>query len=75
MDKQAAIAILSRKIDEWENKPKEDGYQYEKSFIEVMQGLNEELLQLSVGEVPQDRNQKKSPDSGGCDKGQKGACS
>lgn len=32
---------------------------YEKSFIEVMRGLNEELFQLSVGQVPQDRNLKK----------------
>lgn len=59
MDKQKATAILLKKIDEWENKPKDDGYQYEQSFIEVMQGLNEELLQLSVGELPKDRNAKK----------------
>lgn len=60
MDRQKAIEILLKKIDEWEQKPKIDGYTYEKSFIEVMQGLNEELLQLSVGELPQDRNKKKA---------------
>ncbi len=59
MDNQSAIAILTKKLEEWESKPKEDSYQYEKSFVGVMQGLSEELLQLSVGEVPQDRNQKK----------------
>ena len=59
MDKQKAIEILSKRIDEWGHKPKSDGYEYEKSFIEVMQGLNEELFQLSVGDLPQDRNKKK----------------
>jgi hypothetical protein len=59
MDKQKAFEILSKRIDEWENKPKSDGYEYEKSFIEVMQGLNQDLLQLSVGTLPKDRNVKK----------------
>ena len=59
MDKAKAFEILSKKIDEWENKPKSDAYEYEKSFIEVMQKLNEELLQLSIGDVSKDRNKKK----------------
>ena len=59
MDKQKAPAILLKKLEEWESKPKRDGYEYEKSFLEVMQALNVELLQLSVGELPQDRNAKK----------------
>ena len=42
----AFALILLKKIDEWESKPKKDGYEYEKSFIEVMQSLNEKLLQL-----------------------------
>jgi len=65
MDKSKATDILLKKIEEWNNKPKGDGYEYEKSFIEVMQGLNAELLQLSVGDVPVDRNLKKSTDSSG----------
>jgi hypothetical protein len=59
MDKQKATEILLAKITEWENKPKTDGYEYEKSFIEVMRGLNEDLFQLSIGELPKDRNLKK----------------
>lgn len=59
MDKSKAFEILSNKIDEWEKKPKSDGYEYEKSFIEVMHSLQLELLQLSVGDLPQDRNEKK----------------
>jgi hypothetical protein len=56
MDTHKATEILLSKIAEWESKPKTDGYEYEKSFIEVMRGLNEELFQLSVGEVSRDRN-------------------
>jgi hypothetical protein len=59
MDKQKAFEILSKRIDEWESKPKSDGYEYEKSFLEVMRGLNTDLLQLSVGALPKDRNEKK----------------
>lgn len=59
MDKHKATEILLKKIAEWDLKPKSDGYEYEKSFIEVMQGLQSELLQLSVGDVPTDRNLKK----------------
>ena len=33
MDKQKAIEILSKKIDEWGQKPKSDGYEYEKSLV------------------------------------------
>ncbi|MFN8353592.1 MAG: hypothetical protein U0Y10_04050 [Spirosomataceae bacterium] len=29
MDKQKAVEILSKKIDEWESRPKQDGYEYE----------------------------------------------
>ena len=59
MDRHKATEILLAKIAEWETKPKIDGYEYEKSFLEVMRGLNEALFQLSVGEVSKDRNVKK----------------
>jgi hypothetical protein len=32
MDKQKAFEILSKKIDEWESKPKSDGYSYKSNF-------------------------------------------
>ena len=59
MDKQKATEILLTKLDDWEKMDKPDGYSYEKSFLEVMQGLQKELLQLSIGDLPQDRNVKK----------------
>jgi len=36
MDKQKMFEILSTRIDDMESKPKTDGYEYEKSFIEFM---------------------------------------
>lgn len=36
-----------------------DGYEYEKSFVEMMQRVSKETLQLSVGEVPVSKNKKK----------------
>jgi hypothetical protein len=60
MDKQRAIAILLNKLEEWDTKSKKDGYEYEENFVDVMQGLNHELFQLSLGELPKDRNKKKS---------------
>jgi hypothetical protein len=68
MDKVQAVELLLKSLSEWENKPKGDGYEYEKSFIEVMQDLNRDLLQLSLGEVPRDRNEKKSSDAVGSDR-------
>lgn len=73
MDKQKATELLLKRIDEWTEKPKSDGYEYEKSFIEVIQGLNQDLLQLSVGDLPQDRNEKKSSDPSRGDNRQKRA--
>ena len=44
MNKQKAFGILSKKIDEWDNKPKSDGYTYETNFMEIMRSLNTELF-------------------------------
>lgn len=68
MNKEQATELLLKRLLEWESKPKGDGYEYEKSFIEVMQGLNADLFQLSVGDVPKDRNEKKSSNAIGCDR-------
>lgn len=73
MNKDKAISILLDKLEEWELKPKLDGYEYEKSFSEVMYSLNAELLQLSVGDLPKDRNAKKSSDPVWSDRGKKGS--
>ncbi len=42
----------------------ESFYEYEKRFDGVMQELNRELLERSIGEVPADRRKKKKPEHG-----------
>ena len=63
MDRTKAFALLTEKPDQWEAKPKTDGYTYEQEFVELMQELNQDLFQLSLGELPKDRNAKKSTDT------------
>jgi hypothetical protein len=59
MNRTQAFALLSEKLDQWEATSKPDGYTYEHEFVKLMQELNQELLQLSLGELPKDRNAKK----------------
>jgi len=65
MDQQQALALFASKLSEWQQLPKPDGYTYEASFESFMQGLGQDLFQLSVGKLPTDRNAKKKsrPDS------------
>lgn len=53
--------ILQR-IKQWENSPErmESGYAYEKTFVEMWQSLGHEVMQQSMGELPQSRNTKKN---------------
>ena len=66
--KQQATAIFEKYITEWESSPQrmESGYDYESTYAEMMQKVEKEVLQLSVGEVPKDKNVKKNfkPDLG-----------
>ena len=59
--KQQALAILEKYLSEWESNPKrfESGYNYESTYAEMMQKVAQEILQLSVGKVPKDKNVKK----------------
>lgn len=61
MDKQKATEIFKRHFDEWlENKDRnENGYEYERTFVEQMQKLEKELFQGSLGEIPKSKNSKK----------------
>ena len=60
--KQQALAILEKYLSEWESNPKrfESGYNYESTYAEMMQKVAQEILQLSVGKVPKDKNVKKN---------------
>lgn len=59
MDQQQALALFASKLAEWEQTPKPDGYSYEATFETFMQTLGQDLFQLSVGPLPNDRNAKK----------------
>ena len=66
--KQRATTILEKYLSEWEADPRrmESGYDYEATYAAMMEKVEREILQLSVGEVPRDKNAKKNcgPDSG-----------
>lgn len=66
--KAQATAILEKHLTEWESNPRrmESGYDYESTYAAMMQKVEQEILQLSVGRVPTDKNSKKNsrPDSG-----------
>lgn len=57
-----AIAIFQKHLSEWESNPQriESGYQYESTYAEMMQKVEQEVLQLSVGAIPKDKNAKKN---------------
>jgi len=52
---------LKAELETWQNEQKDqqDGYEYEKSFVELWQRLGQEILQESMEELPKSRNQKK----------------
>ena len=56
-----ALSILKDRYKAWcsnDNRMK-SGYEYESSFVKMMQQVEHELLQSSVGKVPLSRNSKK----------------
>lgn len=60
--KERALAIFERHYSQWESNPHrmENGYQYEASYTLMMQKVEHEILQLSVGKVPKSKNTKKN---------------
>ena len=57
-----AVVIFTKYYKEWESNPKrmENGYEYEKSFIEMNQKIQKETLEISTGKIPKSKNQKKN---------------
>lgn len=60
--KEQAASILSKYLSEWESNPlrMESGYNYESTYAEMMQKVEQEILQLSVGKIPKSKNTKKN---------------
>ena len=59
---EQATVILSKHLSEWESNPlrMESGYNYESTYAEMMQKVEKEILQLSVGKIPKSKNTKKN---------------
>lgn len=60
--KAKALAIFEKHFEQWESDPKrmENGYQYESTYVSMMEKVEQEVLQLSVGAAPKDKNLKKN---------------
>ena len=52
---------LQAELEAWHpsQTDQQDGYEYERSFVELWQRLGQDVLQESMGELPKSRNQKK----------------
>jgi hypothetical protein len=66
--KERATEIFAKHLEQWESDPKrmENGYRYEATYAAMMEKVEQEVLQLSVGKVPKGKNSKKNsrPGSG-----------
>lgn len=59
--REGLFEALRRELELWEEgqKNQEDGYEYERSFVELWRKFGQQVLQESLGEIPKSRNEKK----------------
>jgi hypothetical protein len=59
---EQATAIFVKYYKEWESNASrmENGYEYERSFIEMNKKIQRETLEISTGKIPKSKNQKKN---------------
>ena len=52
---------LQAELEAWHTSQhdQQDGYEYERSFVELWRKLGQDVLQESMGSLPKSRNQKK----------------
>ncbi len=52
---------LQTELEAWHQSQtdQQDGYEYERSFVELWRKLGQDVLQESMGRLPKSRNQKK----------------
>ena len=62
-DLDKILAIVSKHYQQWEQNPTrmENGYEYESTFATMTQEMEKEMLEVSLGELPKIRNDKKKP--------------
>lgn len=67
--KEEALRIFEAHYTEWESGEERNrsGYDYERTYLAMMQRVQREVLQSGVGEVSRNKNLKKksSPEQGG----------
>ena len=61
---------FQEKVTQWEQSQKgqTSGREYEHSFLEMWQELGQAVFQQSVGELPKNKNEKKTADPTGKDR-------
>lgn len=61
IDKEKMSNRLKEMLDQWENNPErmKNGFQYEKTFVDMMRVFEKELFQESIGKISRDKNAKK----------------
>jgi len=68
MTQKDPTEIFEKYFNEWLASPERhrSGYDYEKSYAEMMQKVEKEVFQVSLGEAPTNKNRKKNskPDMG-----------
>lgn len=59
--KEEALRIFEAHYTEWENSEERNksGYDYERTYLAMMQRVQREVLQSGVGEVSRNKNLKK----------------
>ncbi len=62
IDKEKIGKLLHEYIERWENGDErmQSGYDYERTFVEMMQKFEKELFQESIGKLPSKNGKKKS---------------
>ena len=62
MEEKQLSELIMQKISEWKESQKgqTDGYEYERSFDFMMQSIGKEILQESMGKLPENRKGKKN---------------
>ena len=61
-NKEKALQVFESYYSQWENGPERmsNGYDYERTYVEMMQKVQQEVFQSSIGEVPKNKNIKKN---------------
>jgi len=62
MTQKDPTRIFEKYYNEWVSSPERNisGYDYERSYAEMMQKVEKEVFQLSIGEAPNNKNRKKN---------------